>query len=91
MIGRSSRAVILTGWSPRAVWQRWRIRRAYSRPVTFRDLRRIAYDADLREERGQLAAQAIFDATVCEAERGIVDHGEAPEEPPQPSAGSWRA
>jgi hypothetical protein len=70
-----SGAVILTGRSPRALWQRWRLWRAYARPVTFADLRRIAYDAKALEERGLAAGQALFDSVRDEAERGIAGPG----------------
>jgi hypothetical protein len=66
--------MIYTGRTPRALWQRWRLWRAYNRPVTFRDLQHIAYDAARLEEAGQSPARALFDAIVAEATRGIIDH-----------------
>lgn len=63
-----------TGRSPRALWQRFRIWRAYRRPVTYRDLRKIAHDAMYREgdyHRPDVAAEAVFDAVVRHAERPI--------------------
>ncbi|WP_414898823.1 hypothetical protein [Rhodovulum sp. YEN HP10] len=60
----------LTGNNPRALWQRFRLWRAYSRPVTFRDLRRVAYDAN--RTRPSPCAQALFDRICREAERSVI-------------------
>jgi hypothetical protein len=59
--------IYLTGNSLRARWQRWRLRRAYARPVTFADLRKIADAAAYRDGDGHNpdpTAFAIFNA-IC--------------------------
>lgn len=66
--------VYLTGRSPRALWQRLRLWLAYRRPVTFRDLRRIAHDAAYRAgdfRNPDPAAMAVFDEVVRQAERPV--------------------
>ena len=74
--------VYLTSKSPRALWQRFRLRLAYSRPVTHRDLRRIAHAAayphpDPRAPehpdlcRPDPAGEALFDSVILEAERPV--------------------
>ena len=65
-----------TSFSPRALWQRWRLARAYARPVTFADLRRVSYDAARGDEnRPDPAAAKLFDAIIREAERSVFDKG----------------
>lgn len=74
--------IYLTGKSPRALWQRFRLWRAYNRPVTYRDLRRIAHAAayprpDPRAPehpdlcRPDPAGAALFDCVILEAERPV--------------------
>ncbi|WP_143540095.1 hypothetical protein [Rhodovulum sulfidophilum] len=60
----------LTGKRPRALWQRFRMWRAYRRPVTFEDLRRIAYDAN--RACPSTCAVALFDKICREAERSVI-------------------
>lgn len=57
------RKVYLTGRSPRALLQRFRLWRCYARPVTFADLRRIAYDAKVNGG----TAEDVFAAVIAEA------------------------
>ncbi|SFC77631.1 hypothetical protein [Tropicimonas isoalkanivorans] len=61
----------LTGGGIRARWQRLRLWRAYRRPVTYNDLRRIAHglcyrDGDYRQP--DPVGAALFDSVVREAE-----------------------
>ena len=68
----------LTGGGIRARWQRWRLARAYARPVTFADLRRAAYDCQHNDEdlnQPDPAASRLFDAIIREAERPVFDKG----------------
>ena len=63
-----------TGWSPRALWQRWRLWRAYRRTVTWGDLRRVAYNCQQNGEdpnQPDPAAEKLFDAIIREAERPV--------------------
>ncbi|WP_233270692.1 hypothetical protein [Chachezhania sediminis] len=66
----SRRRIYLTGRSPCALWKRLRFWIAYRRPVTFRDLRRIAYDAQYRQglQHPDPSAEALFNAVIREAE-----------------------
>lgn len=71
----------LTGKSPRALWQRFLIWRAHNRPVTFRDLRRIAHDVCYRDRDWHKpcpVGMALFERVVMEAERPVFDRGERP-------------
>lgn len=74
--------VYLTGKSPRALWQRLRFWLTYSRPVTYRDLRRIAHAAayphpDPRDpklpdlSRPDPAGEALFNRVIREAEKPV--------------------
>ncbi|ARC87891.1 hypothetical protein [Rhodovulum sp. MB263] len=60
-----------TGKRLRARWQRFRLWRAYRRPVTFEDLRRVAYDAN--RACPEPYAAALFDRICREAEKRIID------------------
>jgi predicted metal-dependent HD superfamily phosphohydrolase len=63
-----------TGRSLRARLQQWRRLRAYSRPVTFADLRKISHDAMTAAEAAGAdpeAARALFDAVIEDAERPV--------------------
>ena len=65
--------VYLTSNSPRALWQRFLIRRAYRRPVTYADLRRIAHGVAYRDGSKHLCpvGAALFDRIVLEAEKPV--------------------
>lgn len=68
----------LTGNTLRAVWQRWRLHRAYARPVTYADLRKIAHNAAYRDgdlRNGDASAEAIFDVVCDLAERPVFGKG----------------
>ncbi|MDF3606211.1 hypothetical protein PE067_08745 [Paracoccus sp. DMF-8] len=63
-----------TGRSPRALWQRFRMWRAYRRPVTFYDLRKITHDVVYRDgdyHRPDRAAEAVFMQVIHQAERPV--------------------
>lgn len=63
-----------TGCSPRALWQRFCMWRAYRRPVTFRDLRKITHAAVYRDgdyHRPDKAAEVVFNAVIRQAERPV--------------------
>ena len=66
--------VYLTGRSPRALWQKFRLWRAYRRPVTYSDLRRIAHDVcywDGNYCKPCPVGAALFDQIVLEAEMPV--------------------
>lgn len=65
--------VHLTGNTPRALWQRFLIRRAYRRPVTYSDLRRIAHGVCYRDGSHHPCpvGAALFDRIVLEAEKPV--------------------
>ena len=68
--------VHLTGTSLRAIWQRYKLRRAHDRPVTFRDLRHIAHDVCYRDgdwHRPCPVGMALFERVVMEAQRPVFE------------------
>lgn len=66
--------VYLTGNNPRALWQKFRFWRAYRRPVTYSDLRRIAHGVCYRDgnyhKPGPVGAD-LLDRVIREAERPV--------------------
>ncbi len=66
-----------TGNSPRALLHRFRMWRAYRRPVTFRDLRRITGEMRYRDgnpHQMDPAAEALFARVIEEAEKPVWRH-----------------
>jgi len=64
----------LTGCTPRALWQRFCLWRAYRRPVTYNDLRRIAHDVCYRHgdpHKTCPVGASLFDSIVHEAEAPV--------------------
>lgn len=77
-----------TGRSPRALWQRFRMWRAYRRPVTFYDLRKIAaagqyphLDPDSpglpNLHRPEKVGVALFQAVIERAELPVFGAGKS--------------
>jgi hypothetical protein len=67
-------SVYLTGRSPRALWHRFLMWRAYNRPVTFRDLRRIGWHLCYRDGdvyRPCPVGEASLGLTINTAERPV--------------------
>lgn len=63
--------IYLTGKGMRARWQRWRLARAYARPVTYDELRKIAHGVcylDGDPLRPDPVGAALFDRVIDEAE-----------------------
>lgn len=76
--------VYLTGKSSRALWQRFRLLMAYSRPVTYRYLRRVAYAVAYPHPdphdpkhpdlcRPNTAGEALFDGVILESKKPVFD------------------
>ncbi|MGR3494095.1 hypothetical protein [Citreimonas sp.] len=64
----------LQGKSLRARWQKFLLWRAYRRPVTYADMRRIAHDVCYRDgdaRQPDPVGMAFFDSVVLEAERPV--------------------
>lgn len=61
-----------TGRSLKARWYRFRLHMRYRRPVTYKDLRKIAHDLTYRNgdfSRPDPAGEALMDLVIRQAER----------------------